>query len=153
MVEDGMWICAHNANKFDKPFLINEAERHCKANPFNRPWIDTRTDLPLPPHIKSKKLIHLAAEHDFLNPFTHRAVFDVLTMFKIMSNYPIEKIIERAKSPLIKITALVSYQQKELAKDEGFYWNSEQRVWEKELKEMDLKKYPFKYEQQLELGI
>jgi len=77
-------------------------------------------DVPSPPQITTRKLAHLAAEHGFLNPFAHRAVFDVLTMLKILSCYPIENVIISSNQPLMKLVALVAFDGRYKAKARGF---------------------------------
>jgi len=86
------YVVAHNGAKFDRLFL----QRYYDQNPlwsFEKPWIDTLTDVPFPKQIITRKLNFLAAEHGFLNPFSHRAVFDVLTMMKVFSSYSFEEIL------------------------------------------------------------
>ncbi len=81
------YVVAHNGNGFDRLFLERVWLHHPQTK-FQKKWIDTLTDLPLGSKINTRKLGYLAAEHGFLNPFSHRAVFDVLTMLKVMSHYP-----------------------------------------------------------------
>jgi DNA polymerase-3 subunit epsilon len=75
-------VMAHNGTTFDKPFCVAAYSRVGRVIP-NKPWLDTRTDIKYPEHITTRNLRHLASEHSFLNPFAHRAVFDVLTMLKV----------------------------------------------------------------------
>lgn len=133
-------IMAHNA-PFDLGFLQAECDRFLIKNKFkDMPVIDTRVDLPLDNELhKSKALVHLAATHGFLNPFAHRAIFDVLTMLKVASHYDLETILMRSKSPVIEVTAHVSFEQKDLAKSAGFQWNPSDKTWRLRIKECDLK--------------
>jgi DNA polymerase-3 subunit epsilon len=75
------WV-GHNAIRFDLPIL----ERFYEAA-NSLPWIDTTEDIPYPKEITMHNLTYLAAAHGFLNPFAHRAVFDVLTMLRVFSCY------------------------------------------------------------------
>ncbi len=139
------YIVAHNAKEFDQKFIL----RYLKENPevqITLPWIDTLTDLPYPNDMKTRKLMHLGAEHGFLNPFPHRSLFDVLTMFKILSHYPIEQVIELLESPLVRAVAQVSFDEREKAKTLGFKWDPQRKEWFKSLREIQLKQeeYPFK---------
>lgn len=133
-------VMAHNA-PFDLGFLQAECDRIPAKNKFaSMPVIDSRTDLPLDNDLhKSKALVHLAATHGFVNPFAHRAIFDVLTMLKVASNYPLAQIIERSKSPTVEVTAHVSFEQKDLAKQAGFQWNPSDKSWRLKIKECDLR--------------
>lgn len=128
---------AHNA-PFDKSFLDAEFDR--QGIVYEAQWLDSITDLPLEAYKGSRSLTYLAADHGFLNPFSHRAVFDVLTMLKVVSQYPIDMIIERSQSPTMLVQAEVSYWDRELAKKHGFKWNPEAKKWEKRLKVIDAEK-------------
>ncbi len=118
------YICAHNGENFDKPMLY--AQLHRLGVPGTRlrelPWIDTRTDLPFAEEPDSRKLKHLALDSGFISNFAHRAVFDVLTMLRILSNYPIEDVIAYSKIPFITVRAVVSYDNRELAKAQRYSW-------------------------------
>lgn len=140
-------VMAHNA-PFDMAFFEAAELLHDKKRDYGVRIVDTMIDLPLDRGLhQSLKLQHLAGSHGFLNPFPHRAVFDVLTMLKIASQYPLEAIIDRAKSPTLTVVADVSFEKKDLAKEAGFHWEAATRTWEKQVKEIDLSKaeWPFKY--------
>lgn len=128
------YIVAHNGAGFDRPLLGHELARENMIMPETL-WLDTRMDILYPSHIKSRKLVYLAAEHGFLNPFAHRAIFDCLTTFEILKRYPIEDTIALAKQPMVWAIARVSFQQKHLAKDAGYYWDGERKLWFKPMKE------------------
>jgi DNA polymerase-3 subunit epsilon len=104
----------------------------------DQPWIDTMTDIPYPPHIKTRSLSYLAAEHGFINPFPHRALFDVATMIKLAGLYDFEVILKYANSPNMWIRATVSFDDKQFAKDRHFRWDPENRFWVKQIKELNL---------------
>jgi hypothetical protein len=72
--------------------------------------------------VDSMRLMHLAASHGFLNPFSHRALFDVMTMLKIMSEYSFEEVLLQSKVPFVIARALVDYDNRQLAKDARFNW-------------------------------
>ncbi len=138
------YIVAHNGNKFDRVIV----EREWSKNPemkVSLPWIDTMTDLPFPEEVQSRKLTYLAAEHGFLNPFQHRAVFDVLTMLKVLAHYEFNEIEELQKSPSQRIIAQVSFENKDLAKNLGFRWDPSSRTWSIELKEVQVQRMSFPF--------
>lgn len=118
------YCVAHNGENYDRPLLQAELKRY--AYDFHRfkdiPWIDTRTDLPFASEPDSRRLKHLSGDHGFLNPFSHRAVFDVLTMLKVMSHYPMEEILAYQKIPFYTMRALVNFDHKELAKAQRYSW-------------------------------
>ncbi len=123
------YVVAHNA-----PFDVGFLEK--KIN-FNKPVIDTLVDIPWPKHTNTRKLKYAATDHGFANNFAHRALFDVVTMLQILSCYDINVVIERSKSRLIKIIAQTSYEDRQLAKDAGFYWDPDIKKWSKKMKELD----------------
>lgn len=108
-----------------------------------RPIIDTMVDLPF--EADSRKLKYMAADHGFTNPFAHRAVFDVLTMLKIASNYDIGELILRAAMPTLTVVAQVNFDNRQKAKDAGFGWDSEKKIWYRKMKQIDIKEgvWPF----------
>lgn len=118
------YIVAHNGARFDKPLLLAEIDRAKLSVPNFRevPWLDTRSDLPYAVEPDSKKLKHLALDCGFINPFSHRALFDVLTMLRIMSTFDFNKIIEYAKIPWIVVRANVGYENRQVAKENRYSW-------------------------------
>ena len=118
----------HFCNDFDALFMIESYARTAVEEP-SLTWLDTSIDIRYPEHIKTRNLKHLAAEHGFLNPFPHRAVFDVLTMLRIASCYKLEDIIARSKEPTVYVQALVSFEEKDFAKDRGYRWCAPRKIW------------------------
>jgi DNA polymerase-3 subunit epsilon len=126
-------VCAHNGNLFDKPMYESNCARY-GIEPVKKLWIDTTCDVPYPQSMVTRKLTHLAAEHGFLNPFPHVALSDVLTMLKIADAYDWKTIFEYANTPNLLVRADTTYQQKDLAKKQGFRWDAESKVWVKSVK-------------------
>ena len=133
LIKKADYVVAHNGSIFDKIIYENESSKY--GNTVSKPWIDTRIDVDYPEEISTRKLTHLAAEHGFVNPFAHRALFDALTMLKLLDHYPIDKVIANSKFPLIHSIAKVSYQDRDLAKARGYYWDGENKTWFKPMKE------------------
>lgn len=147
------YYCGHNARSFDRAFILAECQRqgHLEWMP-NIPWLDTMKDLPQDPRQGSMALSYLAADHGLLNPFGHRAMFDVLTMFRVLSLYDINRVVKNSKAKIHIVKALVSMGTKDQAKAEKFRWQelngkSYPLCWVKELREDQLeeerKRYPF----------
>ena len=124
---------AHNA-PFDKAFLVELFKRELENFP-DTPWIDTAVDIPYPKSIQTRKLVHLAAEHGFVNPLAHRAVFDVLTMFKILTQYDAQEIMKLSSIPTIKVRADVTYANRNEASSRGYRWDAEKKWWTKNIKQ------------------
>lgn len=137
------YFVAHNA-KFDQAFIEKAFATYSVPNK-KIPWIDTKKDIPFKRDYPSRSLITLAAEHGFLNPFPHAALFDVVTMMKILSQYKIEEVLTYKNEPVIFIKAMVDYENRDKAKRRGFYWQecegrSELRSWIKQIKVSQLDK-------------
>jgi DNA polymerase III subunit epsilon len=132
---NGEFLMAHNA-EFDRGFY-NEASIRSGVMDESTRWLCSKNDVAYPEKITTRNLRHLAAEHGFLNPFSHRAVFDVLTMFKVVSCYKIEDIIARAAQPTVYVQAIVSFDEKEKAKARGYYWHGPTKAWWRSFKEPD----------------
>lgn len=119
------YVLAHNGENFDKPLFCAEVERSIGKEEHllcRMPWIDTRSDLPHEVEPESRKLKHLALDKGFINPFPHRAVFDVLTMLKVASHYDFQKIAELSQVPWVTMRALVDYDSREKAKELRYSW-------------------------------
>lgn len=139
------YVVAHNGENFDKPIVRLELERiGLLDHPLRRlHWIDPRSDLPFEHEPKSRSLVTLCAEHGFLNPFPHRALFDTISMMKLMSMYDFEKIVELSKTPWVLTRALVGYDDRQKAKDMRFSWEKIGEItypkqWVKKIKENKL---------------
>ncbi len=155
------WMVAHNGLEFDKPVL----NRHIKQlyqgdSRFSneaKPWIDTMIDIPFPANCKSRNLTYLQAFHGFAYP-GHRAIFDVMAMFRVMFEYDMEEIIRCASTPIKTAIAQFQYPKerngnyaaameefnkiKDAVKGMGFRWAPDKKHWilkarEARINEMD----------------
>lgn len=146
MVNQAEYLVGHNAVNFDALFL-DQAYSSYQMPKLKKPWIDTMTDIPYSQEIKTRKLSYLAAEHGFINPFAHRALFDVLTTLKLLSHYDISEIVMIQQSPLVKVLAHVGYDDRDKARRIGFRWDPQQRHWFSEVKQAMIPRmdYPFEY--------
>ena len=133
-------VVAHNGNLFDRPMFEHNCARH-ELPEISKDilWVDTSCDIEFPAHISTRKLTHLAAEHGFVNPFQHRALFDVLTMLKVADLYPWDKTLEWAKTPNLVVQGVSTYHQREVVKRQGYRWEGESKRWLKTIKEFQLK--------------
>lgn len=128
------YIVSHNGNKFDN-IIMKRLFKQYGVTFLDKGWIDTITDIPYPDSIKTRKLTHLAAEHGFINPFPHRALFDVMTMLKVMSFYDFDEIVQLSKEKILRVVAKVEFNQREKAKARGYNWDTVMKVWYKDMKE------------------
>lgn len=115
------YLVAHNAHSFDRIIL----ERLLPSQVMNK-WIDTMEDLPEETytHCGTRKLSWMAAELGFINPFPHAALPDVMTMMKVLFHHKLTDVIALSKIPMVTVAAGVTFQQKDLAKKRGYYWQN-----------------------------
>jgi len=88
------------------------------------------------------KLIDLALWMGIGISTAHRAGDDVRLLVECMNRRQnlwdmIERAILRSNSPIIQLQALVSYEDRQLAKDAGFSWDGSKKVWVKSIKQCD----------------
>lgn len=137
MFSKAEFVVAHNGNLFDRPIYRANCNRYSVA-PSGRPWIDTSCDIEFPGSISTRKLVYLATEHGFINPFPHDAVSDVLTMLKVADCYDWEKTVLWAKSATLTVKAETNFSQKELAKKQNYRWDGDNKMWVKSIKDFQL---------------
>ena len=138
MVDKADYIMAHNA-EFDKKFYVSSMKRAgIKPVLCDKFWLDSAVDVNYPKNIRTRKLVFLAAEHNFLNPFAHRAVFDVLTMFQVVRDYDINDIVKLASEQKYELKANVLFDDRQKAKDRGFYWDGTNKIWIKTVRESEM---------------
>jgi DNA polymerase-3 subunit epsilon len=140
MFEQGDYICGHNYVDFDKRIIESNVLRIGNDALSRRfyalpPIIDTMTDLPFPKHIKVRSLTYLAFEHKFIQSNAHRALFDVFASLHLLGCYDFGHVVEISQTPTVVIRANLSYQDRDLAKQNGFFWNSDAKQWQKKVKE------------------
>jgi DNA polymerase-3 subunit epsilon len=129
---------AHNGNQFDKLFYLAECERNRTMLAHDLPWIDTTCDLPYDASVTTRRLTYLAVEHGFMNSFAHRAVFDVVAMLQIFSHYDAERALWYCQQPMVCLQAMVSYDERQRAKDRGYRWDAQWKQWIKNLRLPDV---------------
>lgn len=130
------YIMAHFGSSFDKLFF-DETRKRMGWDQEETLWLDSAVDVRYPERITTRNLRHLASEHNFLATFAHRAVFDVLTMLTVANGYSLDGIVARAKEPTLVVQAVVSFDEKEKAKELQFRWFAPQKLWWKSMKQSD----------------
>lgn len=165
IMEKAHFIMAHNGGNainpdvgYDYKMLSATFERYGMSMP-KTPWIDSLTDVVFPKEILShtrggRSMMVLEHAHGFINPFPHRAVTDVLSMLKIMSNYDLETMIKNSKSPYVEVVANFSYPNTRYMRPEEaakamdafnetktkvskarFRWNPDDKIWAQTMRE------------------
>lgn len=141
-------IVAHNGENFDRPFLrgkTTDCNPKDLASVFDRTWLDSSLDIIYPSDCRYTNLMFLAAYHEFLNPFPHSALFDVMTMLRICELYDMEKALARAREPWVTVQAVTSYPQRHLAKERRYNWENlgaqhYPKAWVKRIKANEVEK-------------
>jgi len=116
---------AHNAD-FDRRFL----ERSGRLDGLQVHWGCSMRHIDWRKHnFNTLSLNYLAADHGFVNPFAHRAVFDCATTFRLVAPY-LPELIARSyeREYLVKATHS-PFESKELLKQRGYRWDPEERCW------------------------
>ncbi len=127
-------VVAHNAD-FDRSFI----ERVPELSQLDLHWacsmrhIDWRSK-----HFNALALNYLAADHGFVNPFAHRAVFDCATTFRLIADH-IPELINRSHEREYLVQAVGSpFETKDILRQRGYRWDADQRVWSRVLAESAL---------------
>lgn len=127
-------IVAHNA-EFDRAFF----QRLCLANHLSPlihvKWMCSMKDFTFRDGIKPKALTYLCADHGIINPIPHRALADCFGLFLISRQYDWNELTINAGLPSIQLQAMVSYHDRQKAKDAGFRWDGSRWI-------MDVKQTP-----------
>jgi DNA polymerase-3 subunit epsilon len=127
-------VVAHNA-AFDRSFLEQRVELagvspHWACSIRHIDWRKLG--------FKTSALNYLAADHGFVNPFSHRAVFDCATTFNIIAKH-MDSMVERSHLKEIDIKAFgAPFETKDSLKGRGYRWDPEKRVWGKVVVETEL---------------
>jgi DNA polymerase III subunit epsilon len=143
LMERADYIIAHNGTNYDKPMLGAMFNRYGIPMP-DILWIDSFRDVEFPSRIRQKSMAMLEHSHGFINPFPHRALTDVLSLLKIISNYDLPRMVKLAKSPTVTLQAVLTppnwsdhkeLQEFNLKKSKvsraQFKWNPENKTWTK----------------------
>jgi DNA polymerase-3 subunit epsilon len=137
VMESVDYIIAYNGRSYDK--LVYEAT--CKRlglKPVDKLWVDPMLDIDFGDNVHSRKLVYVAADHNFLNPFPHRALTDVLTMLMVYFQYDEEKILINARAETVTIYAVnLPFSRKEEAKSRGYKWDVDAKIWVLKIRNLD----------------
>lgn len=123
---------AQNAD-FDRAFLGRLTDGEA--------WICTKRDVEwnrLPKGTGS--LVQIALAYDVGVVRAHRAIEDCLTLAAVLSRVHaleggLEDWLARALEPRVELAADVSYDGRQLAKDRGFTWDPDRKLWVKRVRE------------------
>lgn len=144
---------AYNA-PFDKRF-VNAIFKRNGLSELDIPVVDVMRDVRYPKRFTCKKLTHLAYDHGITieHGSAHRAVADVRLMLKLLQKYDLNEVIADASEPKARLriktpAPWVDKEGNEYAKAQGYRFESEGKMWIKEVRESQVEqiitesKYP-----------
>lgn len=118
---------AHN-KEFEKKFFAHSFKRYNytpEHDMLSKPWVCSKTDIDHG-NKTCTKLSHLALDYGCKvdGAKLHRAIEDVEVMGRMLAKIgkPIQEIIDYAKEPWVYLQAQVSFNDKELARKDGYLW-------------------------------
>lgn len=136
-------ILAHNAD-FDRQWAPDWFSK------VPTPWIDTCGGVDWPLQSKpGSSLINLCLEHGLGVVDPHRALNDCLLLARLLTRcaelgHDLDKILARGLRPTATFQALVSFHQKDAAKEAGFHWEPKTKQWLRKMAIEDAEKLPFR---------
>ena len=125
-IRDAQAIVEYSGTEFDRGFL-----RAFGAPSV--PWIDTY-HCDWPEWSSSRSLVSVAIAHGVAVTGAHRALADCLLLARLLRrvrSFGVDprSLLEHAARPRLTYRALVSYDDRQLAKDHGCRWDAERRWW------------------------
>lgn len=136
-------IVCHNA-EFDQQWFAKSADWNAL------PWLCTMADFKWPASTRETgSLINLALEHGIGVSSAHRALTDcelIAALFDRMPLYgqDLQAMFARAARPKAIFQAMVSFDDKDKAKDAGFKWDGGKKTWTRRMVVEDAGALPFK---------
>ncbi|MBC7533332.1 MAG: hypothetical protein H7318_17305 [Oligoflexus sp.] len=131
ILERASLVVAHNAS-FDRSFIELRAELqgldlHWACSMKHIDWEGKG--------FRTRALNYLAADHGFVNPFAHRALFDCATTFRIVEPY-FGELLSRSYLQEMRILATgAAFEAKDKLRAARYRWDPQQRVWFKDILE------------------
>ncbi|KAM3112803.1 3'-5' exonuclease [Phormidesmis sp. 146-33] len=145
MADTALFAVAHNAD-FDKQWFDGKHLPVLQSGDEPMKWLCTMDDFVFPLQTRPREsLINLALAHGIGVSCAHRALTDcqlIAALFDRMDS--LVPMISHALRPKEVFRALVSFDNKQMAKDAGFRWNPEDKTWARKMAVEDTEKLPFK---------
>jgi len=143
MMEKCDAIVAHNA-EFDKKWIETLPQFQIASR--NKKWICTRNDVKWPIRKGSPlNLIHICAELGVPIVNTHRAMSDCHLLLNAINDMDdIVNFLDGSGKGRLTYIAVINFDQRQLAKDAGFIWNNDDKIWHAKLTPEEAATLPFK---------
>jgi DNA polymerase-3 subunit epsilon len=132
------YACAHNSSFDSQWFGIDPLP------PIHLKWLDSMAfDWG---QVPGRSLKDIALFHGVtVTPDHHRALPDVLLLAAIFNRRDdLPRLIHEAARPRKAYKAMVSYADRQQAKEAGFRWDSERKFWLKDLTHDEITSFPFR---------
>ena len=143
MMEDSAYIVAFNSD-FDQSFIETMGDT---AWQVETPWADAAA-ITYPRMGHKRDLVNIALANGIPIVNAHRALDDCRILAELLSKVPdLDEQLARAARSKATVKALVSYNQRDLAKAAGFIWDAiVPRAWAKRMPLEDAEALPFPVE-------
>lgn len=144
VVTESDYAIAHNAN-FDRQWFDGHHLPILAKEGQPMPWLCTMSDFRWPLAAKQGcSLVNLALDYGIGVNAAHRALTDcqlIAMLFDRVNDLP--ALVSVASQPKYLYRAHVSYNDRSLAKEAGFRWNSKSKIWSRKLGEREVETLPF----------
>ena len=132
-------VVAHRAD-FDRGFVSEALKRAAWA--CSKFWIEW------PRGRLGDDLVHLALAHGVGVMHAHRAMTDCDTLSRLFTRahemgHDLGAMLEKAMRPRVRVVALVSYDDRLKAREQGFAWDAGRRQWWREMPDEEIARLPF----------
>lgn len=137
LAQGAKYVIAHNA-EFDKDFM---GRHKVLMELCEKMWLCTCYDFEWPKqHRPGMNLVHLALAHGVGVTSAHRALSDCQLVASLFSGLGegLVGAIARAARPKCRVIAQVDHAEKDKARESGFKWEPEKRLWSRWLAIEDL---------------
>ena len=147
MAANAGYVVAHNA-AFDAQWFDDKRLPIIRGN-NNQPlqWLCSMADMTWPQQARpGESLINLALDHGIGVSSAHRALTDcqlLAELFSRLSTDELTDLITQSLRPKAVFKAEVSYDNRHLAKEAGFRWNPDHKVWTRRMAIEDVAHLPF----------
>lgn len=142
LLTDSCAILAHHAD-FDRQWFPDDMPA------VKAPWIDTCNGIAWPKQSKpGSSLINLALDHGLGVVDPHRALNDCLLIARLLTRchelgHDLHELLAPGLRPSAVFQAIVSYADRDKAKQAGFHREADKRVWTRRMAIEDADKLPF----------
>jgi DNA polymerase-3 subunit epsilon len=119
---------------------------------INKPWLCTYDDFIWPNNSHPTSLVNTALNHGIGVNQAHRALTDCQLIALLFDRIPnlldlVDQAVKRSIEPKISVIAEVSYDDRQQAKDRGFRFDWDNKIWVKNIRlgdyEREKSEYPF----------